>query len=353
MASDKKVDEKSGTGWPLVSISILSYNRKKELGITLSKVLNELDYPEEQLEIIVCDNASTDGTSEMLQNEFPTVRHLKMEVNIGTPAWNQGFGKGKGKYFLLLDDDAHIEGDTLKKAISFMEDHDDIGILSFNVIDPETRYSYTMHLPFGIFSFWGCDVVIRADMLKTIGGFDPNIFIYSHEPDFVIRAAKAGYKHHIMNDVIAYHRKDPSKYYDYNEFKCKNEHFSRHYTYFKHLHGVVYFRYLINALLRTLQGGLILTLRLKKVHVVMLKALFKAWKLGSKFKYKQDKKLENLIYANDQRCVPVGARLLRMPFSDTRSFYVRFFETRKAFYPDFQEQYFWRWLPYGESGDRR
>ena len=136
-----------------------------------------MDYPKDRLEIIVCDNASTDGTSEMLRNEFPAVKHLKMPTNIGTSAWNLGFANGKGKYFLLLDDDAHVEGKTLKKAVEFMEDNENVGILSFNVIDPGTRYSYTMHLPFGIFSFWGCDVVIRTDLVKAIGGFDPNIFI--------------------------------------------------------------------------------------------------------------------------------------------------------------------------------
>lgn len=341
--------EMGDADWPRVTVSILTFNRKDELRTTLNKTSRELDYPKDRLEIIVCDNASTDGTSEMLLNEFPAVKHLKMPTNIGTPAWNWGFANGKGKYFLLLDDDAHVEGKTLKKAVEFMEDNENVGILSFNVIDPGTRYSYTMHLPFGIFSFWGCDVVIRTDLVKAIGGFDPNIFIYSHEPDFVIRAAKAGYRHHLMSDLVAYHRKDPSKYYDYNEFKCFNEHFSRHYTYFKHLHSFVYIRYLINAVLRSLEGSFLLTLHLKRFNFVMLTSLIKAWRLGKKSKYRRDRRLEKFVYENDQRCVPVGARLLSMPFEDSRTFYMRFFKNRKELYPDYNERYFWKWTPYEES----
>ena len=88
--------------WPMVSVSILSFNRREELRTTLSKILNELDYPEKKLEIMVCDNASTDGTPAMLKTEFPSVNHIRMPENIGTPAWNSGFRRGRGKYFLLL-----------------------------------------------------------------------------------------------------------------------------------------------------------------------------------------------------------------------------------------------------------
>lgn len=332
--------------WPRVTVNILTFNREHELRITLNKILHELDYPKDRLEIIVCDNASADGTPEMLKKEFPSVKHLRMPENMGTPSWNRGFESGTGDYFLLLDDDGHLEGDTLKKAVAFLEEKIDAGIVSFNVIDPETRYSYTLHFPFGIFSFWGCAVVVRRKLIEAVGGFDPNIFIYSHEPEFVIRAAKAGFKHHVMAELTAYHRKDPSKYNEYSDFKCFNENFSRNYTYFKHLHSAEYVKYAFNALLRSLQGTLLLSLHQKKINLVLLKSLFKAWNLGRKSTYQHDKAIEKFTYENDQRCVPVGAKLLSMPSKTSRDFYVNFFEKRKDLYPDYDEKYLWKWIPF-------
>ncbi|RJP62305.1 MAG: glycosyltransferase, partial [Ignavibacteriales bacterium] len=65
---------------PLVTVNILSYNRKDELRNTLKKVY-EQDY--KNIEIIVVDNASSDGTHEMVKSEFPEVKLIQLEKNIG------------------------------------------------------------------------------------------------------------------------------------------------------------------------------------------------------------------------------------------------------------------------------
>jgi len=65
---------------PLVTVNILSYNRKDELRFTLTKVY-EQDY--KNIEVIVVDNASSDGTLEMVEEEFPNVKLIKLDKNIG------------------------------------------------------------------------------------------------------------------------------------------------------------------------------------------------------------------------------------------------------------------------------
>ncbi len=89
---------------PLVTVNILSFNRREELRNTLTKVF-EQDY--KNIEIIVVDNASSDGSSEMVKNEFPDVQLIQLEENIGIAGWNEGFKAAKGVYVLVLDDDSY------------------------------------------------------------------------------------------------------------------------------------------------------------------------------------------------------------------------------------------------------
>jgi len=76
------------TDQPLVTVNILSYNRKDELRNTLTKVY-EQDY--KNIEVIVVDNASNDGSSEMVIKEFPNAQLIQLEKNIGIAGWNEGF----------------------------------------------------------------------------------------------------------------------------------------------------------------------------------------------------------------------------------------------------------------------
>ncbi len=333
--------------WPCVSVCILTYNRENELRISLNKVLDELDYPEDRLEIIVCDNASPDNTPVMLKNEFPKVKHLRMPTNLWTQAWNWGLANARGKYFLVLDDDAHMEGDVLKKAVQLLEKKDDVGILSFNVIDPETKYSYTLHYPFGIFSFWGCAVIIRQEVFQAIGGFDPKIRIFSHEAEYVIRALKAGYKHHVMIDQIACHRKNPAQYDDDTPFKLYNTHLSEHYTYLKHLHGYTRFKYFMNALILGLLMSIKKSAQGKTFNIIPLKSLFQGWRLSRTSASGRDDALEKFVMENDMRCVTRGLIFqFRRRFS--KKYYNTVFEDRRQFYPDYDPKHFLSWIPYGE-----
>jgi len=334
--------------WPRVSVCILTFNREAELKITLNKVFHELAYPNDRIEVIVCDNASTDGTPQMLSKEFPAVKHMRMPANLWTQAWNWGFANSRGEYLLVLDDDAHIEGTTLKKAVHFLEKEKDVGILSFNVIDPITRYSYTLNYPLGIFSFWGCAAVIRKDLVEMIGGFDPNIRIYSHEPDFVIRALKSGFKHHVMMDSIAFHRKNPAAYNQFDAFKLYHSHFSEHYTYLKHLHSCSYWKYVLNALITSAFMAAWLTIQQKKLIHIPVTSLIKALTPARQSKYKRDSVIEKFILENDIRCLTkkvafhIGQKLLGHSVRG-------FFESRTEFYPDYDEKYFQKWVPYEES----
>lgn len=334
--------------WPLVTVVILCCNRKKELRVTLDKIIHDLDYPADRLEIIICDNASTDGTSAMLKSEYPLLTHIRMPQNVGISAWNRGLEAGRGDWFLLLDDDGHIEGGTLKKAIAFLDGKKDVGILSFNVLDPVTRYSYSFNFPYGVFSFWGCAVLLSKKLVGRVGGFDANIFLYSHEPEYVIRAAKAGFRHEVGKGLIAFHRKDPRKQGEYSKLKEFHENFSRHYTYLKHLHSGLYYRYLFKASLWCFRKTWLICSKRKRLDLSLILSLARAVRMGRKAKYGKNGELERLVFENDPRCATIEAGIISVSSPPALVFYKQFFSNRRELFPDYDEKYLLDWVPCDE-----
>ena len=115
---------------PLVTVNILSFNRKDELKITLIKVF-EQDY--RNIEVIVVDNASTDGSPEMIKKEFNSVNLIRLTKNMGIAGWNEGLKISKGKYILILDDDAYPEKQSILLSVKELENNPIIGAISFNI----------------------------------------------------------------------------------------------------------------------------------------------------------------------------------------------------------------------------
>lgn len=87
---------------PLVSVVSLTYNRRDNIRELLT-ALRHQTYP--RFEVIVVDNASTDGTAEMIRRDFPEVRLIETETNLGMVAYNLGFEAAQGEYILVMDDD--------------------------------------------------------------------------------------------------------------------------------------------------------------------------------------------------------------------------------------------------------
>lgn len=196
--------------WPRTTVAILAYNRREELRETLSIVLGRLDYPAESLEVIVVDNASTDGTAAMLAEAFPSVRLIALDKNVGAPAWNAAFAEGSGEWFLVLDDDCYLGGPNLKLAVAAAEANR-ADLVSFKVrssYDPD--YYFNDEFTTGILSFWGCAWLISRRALDAVGGYDPGIFIWGNEVDLTLRVLDAGYRHLYLPDVVAVHMKPPA-----------------------------------------------------------------------------------------------------------------------------------------------
>ena len=102
---------------PLVSAVFLAYNRRDALRESVRRMTEDSGYPRDRLEVVVVDNASTDGTAAMVQAELPDVKLVRSAANIGAPAWNEGFAAAQGEYVLILDDDAYVDPGGLELAV--------------------------------------------------------------------------------------------------------------------------------------------------------------------------------------------------------------------------------------------
>jgi GT2 family glycosyltransferase len=95
-------------------------------------------------EVIVVDNASKDGTREMIAKDFPDIRYLYNPQNTGfTRGNNQGIRISRGKYVLLLNSDTKVVDNALSRMVQFMEDNPDCGIMGCKLLNPDGSIQYS------------------------------------------------------------------------------------------------------------------------------------------------------------------------------------------------------------------
>lgn len=187
-----------------LSIIILSFNRRDEVLETV-KLCLENEELRGNSEIIVVDNCSVDGSFNALTQAYGhKIKLLKTEQNIGIAGWNKGFEIARGKYMLVLDDDSHPEYGIVK-AIDYLDNHADVGILALNITGGSFTTEHFPHL-FKWIGFIGCGAIIRKDVYDKIGGFADWLFIYTHEFEYGIRVIDAGYQILFFKDAMVVHR---------------------------------------------------------------------------------------------------------------------------------------------------
>jgi len=192
----------------LVTFMIATHKRVAEPEKTLAACVAQ-DWP--ALEILVIDDASTDGTFERVRTHFPQVNIVHREENQGSvSARNNILSRAKGKYIIGLDDDSRfIDIDACRRVVERMEAEPDLGIISFQTIGPEYTERMTaagrLHGEWHCSWFAACGVAIRRSMLEKTGLF-PEFFFHAYEePDLCMRVWNAGYRALQWNEIVVYH----------------------------------------------------------------------------------------------------------------------------------------------------
>jgi len=193
---------------PLVTVNILSYNRINKLRVTLRKVF-EQEY--KNIEVIVVDNNSTDGTQDMVRKEFPGVVLICLPRNIGIAGWNEGFKETKGEYILVLDDDCYPNNNSITMIVKEFLCNSEIGAVSVNVYNYYENDNIKVRFPgacmpgedIEYLDNWimiiGCSFAIRKCIYDGLL-FPLNYFICFHELPVVLKIFEKGFK-------IAYNKK--------------------------------------------------------------------------------------------------------------------------------------------------
>jgi GT2 family glycosyltransferase len=168
-----------------------------------------------EIELIVVDNASTDGSREFLQNLEILEANLRivfLDQNMGPPAGrNAGFRVAKGGYVVALDDDACMLVSDIRKVPALFASHKDAGILAFNVIHAKTGEKQNDHGNKAVIvgNFHGAGHAICKTMFEIVGDTEEECRFGAEEFDFSVRCHAAGYKTIYLPEVLVLHNSFP------------------------------------------------------------------------------------------------------------------------------------------------
>jgi N-acetylglucosaminyl-diphospho-decaprenol L-rhamnosyltransferase len=217
-----------------LSIVIVSWNVRELLRGCLRSATESLTREKGRdlsAQVIVVDNASVDGSAEMLREEFPHVSLIANEENVGfTRGNNQGLALSDGRYALLLNPDTEVVADALGEMVGFMDSEPEVGALGPQLLDPDGRVQssrrrfprFSTALLEGTFLQqrfphsgllkryyvldagdeqtqevdWvvGACLLMRRATLEEVGPLDERFFMYSEEMDWCYRAKELGWR---------------------------------------------------------------------------------------------------------------------------------------------------------------
>src|ERR1700722_485029 len=172
---------------PDLSIVIVSWNTKKYMEECLTS-LTTID-GNLSAEIIVVDNASADGTPEMIRAQFPNVKLIETGANLGFAKGNNvGIKEATGKYICLINSDVNVPSDCLEKMHTYMEQQPTIGLLGPGMLHPDGKvYRSGMRFP----TLW--NLFLRALFLDSLfkstgllGGFLMKDFKFDQTRDIEV-----------------------------------------------------------------------------------------------------------------------------------------------------------------------
>ena len=176
------------------------------------------------------DNASSDGSPEMVESEFPEVVLVRNPINLGfAGACNIGFKHSQGRYYLLLNSDTIVLRDSMAEMARFMDEHPEVGISGCRLLNPDgtlqrscstfpgllTEMIDSLYLSklfpssrvFGGYAMTWCEfdrtmevdfvggscMIVRRDAVEEVGLLDESYFMYTEEADWCYRMWDMGW----------------------------------------------------------------------------------------------------------------------------------------------------------------
>lgn len=226
---DNSVQPVSRSGiLPDLSIIIVNWNTLELLRDVLASTFENVAGI--TVEVIVIDNASTDGSGDMVAAEFPQTILICNPENRGfAAANNQGFAIAKGRHILLLNSDTIVLGPVLGASVHYLDDHPLVGAMGCRVLNPDRSMQRTcsmwpslLNLVLLTSGLWklrwprflgryqmmdwqrdterpvesisGCYLMVRREVLEEVGSLDEDFFFFGEETDWCRRMRDVGWK---------------------------------------------------------------------------------------------------------------------------------------------------------------
>jgi len=214
---------------PAVSVVIVNWNTREILRDCLRTVYEQTR--EVEFEVIVVDNASADGSADMVRTAFPRALLLANSTNRGfAAANNQGLEVAKGRYVLLLNSDTLVLDGAIDQTVRFADAHPEAAATACRVLNRDRTWQPTCFLFPSAFNlllaalylnklfprnricgrermtWWdgqdtravdvvtGCFILVRREAIEQVGVLDETYFMYGEEADWCYRFRKAGWK---------------------------------------------------------------------------------------------------------------------------------------------------------------
>jgi GT2 family glycosyltransferase/lipopolysaccharide/colanic/teichoic acid biosynthesis glycosyltransferase len=225
---------------PLVSAIIVNYNAKDFLKPCLESLARESS--QMNLEVVVIDNASSDGSEKALSHPPLPIAFIRNTKNIGLArANNQGLRMTRGRYLLFLNPDVELLPGALSRLVRFLDGHPEAGMVGPKLLNPDRslqyscrefytlptlllRRSFLGRIPPGrslvqrhLMASWdhsevrevdwllGAFLLIRRETVETVGMMDERFFLYFEDVDWCFRMRKAGWKVYYLPEAEAIH----------------------------------------------------------------------------------------------------------------------------------------------------
>lgn len=226
---------------PLISVVVLNYNGRQHLEACF-RSLQKLDYPQERLELILVDNASTDGSIGFMAKHFPEVRIIQNQSNVGFAKGNNiGAEAARGEYVAFLNNDTRVDEAWARELVRPTLRDKSVVCAASKIVDWEGK---VIDFVKGVMNFYGhghqkglgrkniggereepilfpCggSMLIDREVFLETGGFDEDYFIYFEDVDLGWRLWLMGCQVILVPTAITYHHQHATmnQFFDYRK----------------------------------------------------------------------------------------------------------------------------------------
>lgn len=240
MSETRRTEISHNQGAAVLSIVIVNWNTRAVLRDCLASIFDctrALAF-----EIIVVDNASTDGSVEMLKRDFPQVQVIANDVNAGfAKACNQGMRIFKGELILLLNSDTYVRDDALARMAHYVWSRPEVAMAGCQLQYPDETVQHSAYRSLSIWrslfeylwlykfvpsakrdelllgGYWKSDqeievdwlagafMILRREVFEAVGGFSEDFFMYGEDSEWCMRIRRTGRKIFYNPLGVVYH----------------------------------------------------------------------------------------------------------------------------------------------------